>query len=74
MVNITDEPITKKVAGFIVKTKDSSISTIQREFNLGFNKAQLILQTLERLNVVSQIDGHRPRQVLVNENDFKWIW
>lgn len=74
MDNIIDDPIVKKIAEYVVTTKDASISTIQREFKLGFNQAQQIIDTLENLRIVSRINGLKPRTILVSVEELKWIW
>ncbi len=53
------------VAQYVVRENSASINSIQKEFSIGFNRAQRIVELLEEMNVVSKNEGTKPRQVLV---------
>ncbi|MDY0210118.1 MAG: DNA translocase FtsK [Acholeplasma sp.] len=53
------------VAQFVVRENSASINSIQKEFSIGFNRAQRIVELLEEMNIVSKNEGTKPRQVLV---------
>jgi len=54
---------------FVTKTKQASISGVQRRFRIGYNRAARIIETMEREGVVGPSDGSRPREVLVKSYD-----
>ena len=53
------------VARYVVSTQQGSASTIQRKFEIGFNRAGRIVDQLEAAGIVGPINGSKPRQVLV---------
>ena len=53
------------VANWVVENNSASINRIQKTFNISFNRAQAIIETLEGMGVVSENLGTRQRQVLV---------
>lgn len=57
--------ILEEVAEFVVTNQLASTSTIQRKLRIGFAKAALSLQDLEKIGVVGPADGSRARDVLV---------
>ena len=64
MEEISDE-LFKPVARFVIDEQRCSINSIQKEFSIGFNRAQQIVETLERHQIVSEAQGTTPRQVLI---------
>lgn len=53
------------VAQYVVRENSASINSIQKEFNIGFNRAQRIIELLEEMNIVARSEGTKPRKVLV---------
>ncbi len=53
------------VAQFVVRENNASINAIQKEFGIGFNRAQRIVELLEEQGIVSKNEGTKARQVLV---------
>ena len=53
------------VAEYVVRENSASINSIQKEFSIGFNRAQRIVELLEEMNIVAKSEGTKPRQVLV---------
>ena len=51
------------VARFVVENDSASINRIQKTFNIGFNRAQSIVNALQDLGVVSENLGSRARTV-----------
>ncbi len=49
----------------VTKTKQASISMIQRHLRIGYNRAARIIEMMEREGVVGPSDGVKPREVLV---------
>ena len=53
----------------ITKTKQASISMLQRHLRIGYNRAARIIETMEREGIVGPSDGSKPRDVLVRGYD-----
>ncbi|MBO7536261.1 MAG: DNA translocase FtsK [Bacilli bacterium] len=60
-----DDELFGAVARFVVEENNASINRIQKTFNMGFNKAQAIMESLENLGIVSENLGSRARVVQV---------
>lgn len=56
-----------KVARFVVTNQQGSASTIQRNFEIGFNRAGRIMDQLEKAGVVGKQVGSKPRQVIISD-------
>lgn len=56
-----------KVARYVVSNQQGSASTIQRNFEIGFNRAGRIMDQLEKAGVVGKQIGSKPRQVLIQD-------
>ncbi len=54
---------------FVTKTRQASISGVQRHFRIGYNRAARIIEMMEKEGVVGPSDGSRPREVLVRSYD-----
>jgi S-DNA-T family DNA segregation ATPase FtsK/SpoIIIE len=54
------------VARFVVSEQKASINAIQQNFNVGFNRAQRLMEMLENSNIVSKGEGNKPREVLAS--------
>ncbi len=58
-----DELYDEAVA-FVVKARKVSVSSVQRRFKIGYNRAARIVETMETAGVVSKAEGYGPREVL----------
>ncbi len=59
------------VAYFVVRENNCSINTIQKQFEIGFNRAQKIVTLLEQYNIVSTSQGTKAREVLMNFDELE---
>jgi S-DNA-T family DNA segregation ATPase FtsK/SpoIIIE len=59
-----DEKYDEAVA-LITKTRQASISMIQRHLRIGYNRAARIIEMMENEGIVGPSDGAKPREVLV---------
>lgn len=53
----------------ITKTRQASISMIQRHLRIGYNRAARIIEMMEKEGIVGPADGSKPREVLVTGYD-----
>ncbi|MDO4320749.1 MAG: DNA translocase FtsK [Bacteroidales bacterium] len=53
-------------ARFVVQNSTASTSSLQRRFEIGYNKAGKIMDQLEAAGIVGPADGQKPRAVLVD--------
>lgn len=63
------DPYFEKVARMVVDTGQGSTSKIQREFEIGFNRAGRLMDQLERAGIVGKQNGSKPREVLISDPD-----
>ena len=55
------------VAKFVIAQQEASINKISKTFNIGFNRAQSIVESLESAGIVGSNQGSKAREVLVNK-------
>lgn len=60
-----------EVARFVVTENTASINQITKTFNISFNRAQAMVQMLEDYGVVSESQGTRARDVLIDINELE---
>ena len=63
-----DEKYDEAVA-LIAKTRQASISMLQRHLRIGYNRAARIIEMMEKEGVVGPSDGVKPREVLIQGFD-----
>ncbi len=68
---VEDEPLLYPVAQYVVEEQNASINAIQKEFGIGFNRAQKIVELLENKGVVGASEGTKARQVLVTKAELE---
>ena len=61
------DPLFDQVATMVVETQQGSASKIQRQFEIGFNRAGRIMDQLEVAGIVSAQHGSKPREVLISD-------
>jgi S-DNA-T family DNA segregation ATPase FtsK/SpoIIIE len=60
-----DDPVYDQALELVSRMEEVSVSKLQREMRLGYNKAAKIIERMEREGVVGPANGVKPRQVLV---------
>ena len=60
-----DDPVYDQALDLVSRMEEVSVSKLQREMRLGYNKAAKIIERMEREGVVGPANGVKPRQVLV---------
>ncbi len=63
-----DEKYDEAVA-LVTRTRQASISSVQRHLRIGYNRAARIIEVMEQEGVVGPSDGSKPREVLVRSHD-----
>jgi S-DNA-T family DNA segregation ATPase FtsK/SpoIIIE len=63
-----DEKYDAAVA-LVTRTRQASISMVQRHLRIGYNRAARIIEMMEKEGVVGPSDGAKPREVLVGSYD-----
>ena len=61
-----DEALITKAIDLIKSTNKASTSFLQRNFQIGYNKAARIMEALEQRGVVSQPNHTGKREILIN--------
>lgn len=55
-----------EAARFTVRQSTASTSSLQRRFEIGYNRAGKIMDQMEAAGIVGAASGSKPRQVLVD--------
>ena len=53
----------------VTKTRQASISMIQRRLRIGYNRAARIVEVMEKQGLVGPADGSKPREVFMRPNE-----
>ena len=64
MYNSNNDPLYNEVVMFAIETRKASISAIQRQFKIGYNRAATIVEAMEAAGVVSPTSNNGTRIVL----------
>lgn len=64
------DELTDDAIAFILKSKQASVSMLQRRFRIGYNRAARIIDEIEERGIIGPSDGSRPRQVLITEEEY----
>lgn len=67
----SEDDLFNDAAVFVVEQGQASVSSIQRHFRIGYNRAARLVDELESCNVVSGANGSKPRQVLMTKENFE---
>jgi len=56
----------KDVIRFVSQFKEIRTTTIQLQFQWGYNRVGRLFEQMEELGIISSLNGAKPRDVLVN--------
>lgn len=59
------DPKYDEAVALVTRTRQASISKVQRHLRIGYNRAARIIEIMEKEGIVGPSDGSKPRQVLV---------
>ena len=65
------DPLFVDVARAVVRTGKASTSSVQRHFEIGYNRAGRIMDQLERFGIVGPSQGGKPRAVLIDPSSLE---
>jgi len=60
-----EDPVYDQAMEIVARMEEVSVSKLQREMRLGYNKAAKIIERMEREGLVGPPNGVKPRQVLM---------
>ncbi len=60
-----EDPVYDQAVELVSRMEEVSVSKLQREMRLGYNKAAKIVERMEREGIVGPANGVKPRQVLI---------
>ncbi len=69
----SSDELLHEVAKYVVVKGVASMNKISKEFNIGFNRAQKIVELLADLGIVSDNVGSKARTVLINEQELDGV-
>ena len=62
----SDDDLYEQVVDFAYENEEISVSLVQRQFRIGYNRASRIVEDMEKNGIVGKSDGSKPRKVLKN--------
>lgn len=67
------DPLFEEIARLVVQKDIASTSSLQRSYNIGYNRAGRIMDQLEAAGVVGPASGGKPRKVLMDPMDLEQL-
>ena len=73
--NVKDrDPLFEEAVRFIVMSNTASTSSLQRRYEIGYNRAGRLMDQMEHAGIVGPAQGSKPRQVLVSPMDIDQLF
>lgn len=63
------DPLFDDAARLIVVNQSGSTSLLQRKFAIGYNRAERMMDQLEKAGIVGAANGSKPREVLIQDEN-----
>ena len=60
-------------AQLVIETGSASVSMLQRRLRVGYTRAGRLIDMLERRGIVGKWEGSKPRQILIEPDDFEQV-
>lgn len=64
-----EDELFREAAEFVASAEQASVSSLQRKFRIGYNRAARLIDDMEAAGIVGPADGSHPRKVLVTISD-----
>ncbi|WP_147693103.1 DNA translocase FtsK [Vogesella mureinivorans] len=64
------DPLYDEAVGIVLKTRKASISSVQRQLRIGYNRAARLIEDMEAAGIVSAMESNGNRTVLVPDRDY----
>ncbi len=55
----------------VLEKEKASVSMLQRQFRIGYNRAARLMDDLERRGIVGPEEGSKPRRVLITRAEWE---
>lgn len=68
---VSEDSLYNDVEEFVSKQDNISISRLQREFKIGYNRAANLIDDLEKNGIISGQNGSKPRDVLIKNEELE---
>ena len=62
------DPLYDEAVALVLKTRRASISSVQRQLRIGYNRAARLIEEMERTGLVSPMQSNGNREVLSPTN------
>ena len=73
--NVKDrDPLFEEAVRFVVSSNTASTSSLQRRYEIGYNRAGRLMDQMEDAGIVGPAQGSKPRQVLVSPMDIDQLF
>ncbi len=73
--NLKDrDPLFEEAVRFVVTSNTASTSSLQRRYEIGYNRAGRLMDQMEHAGIVGPAQGSKPRQVLVSPMDIDQLF
>ena len=67
--NANSDELFDQAVAFVLETRKTSISSLQRQLRIGYNRAANLMQALEEAGVVSPADVSGSRKILAQKDN-----
>ncbi len=68
------DPLFEEAVRFVVSSNTASTSSLQRRYEIGYNRAGRLMDQMEHAGIVGPAQGSKPRQVLVSPMDIDQLF
>jgi S-DNA-T family DNA segregation ATPase FtsK/SpoIIIE len=63
------DPLYDEAVAIVLKSRRASISSVQRQLRIGYNRAARLIEDMERAGLVSPMQSNGNREVLVSSGE-----
>ena len=69
--NDGDDEFLDDAVSYVISAEQASVSSLQRKFKIGYNRAARLVDVMEERGIVGPPDGARPRKVLITQDQYE---